>query len=284
MGVVTIVSAVGLVARAQITSVRRQWPTDMSALRCTLLDEANPNYARYYSADGSGGWRWAAQYNSGGAWDAGVVETALCDSMPVMLQVNGISHWVVATGMQPYWESGNPVARGTYSVADPLLHQTSLLPLFANTFRGVVLAVRGPGHPMPISPGSGQVTGSFGFVLTGAGHAGVQTPDGGTVTYDPTSDGYVASAPSVIAIRGTGNPVGPDQAPHDVLVFDTPAAGTYRLFMVGDAAGPMSATVAGYDPQGSRMAASCSEYLGAGKKRSFWSPTPAERCPRRLWE
>lgn len=263
IGVVSVESAVDATLRCRITSVFGSWPSDTARFALVYRDVDWQAASTLFSDPTHTGAspRWNAAIFEYDSVDVRLVEQALCDSLPVLLNVNDNLHWVLATGMTPYWVPGG-AARGTYALADPLYGQSGLYPGYGNGFRRVVTVDRDPSHPQPRAPGAGSGRPLLAVVLVGNAHAYISGPGGGEVSYDEASDSYVSTLAGAKALRGVR--LTASAARHDIVVIDQPAVGSYQLDLVSESPGMATATLTAVDPQGTSTLSSCDATLGLG--------------------
>ena len=266
IGVVSVESAVDTTLRCRITSLFRTWPLDTALFGLVYRDIFWVVASRFFSDPTHTGTtpRWDATLTPYESVGVPLIEQALSDSLPVLLSVNDDSHWVLATGMTPYWVPGNP-ARGTYGVADPLFAQTSLYPAFDNGFRDAITVDRY--QPVPRAPAVGGGGSLLAMVLVGDAHAYVRGPAGGEVSYDEVSDSYVSTLAGATALRGLR--LNQSTPPHDIIVIDQPAVGSYQLDLVSESSGRATATLTAVDPQGTSTITSCDAVLNLGTESGY---------------
>ncbi len=162
-----------------------------------------------------------------------LVDAALGDSLPVLLQVVGTpTHYVVARGRRPSMGSG--FARGTYLINDP--GHSGVVRLnqrFDNKyFFGRSCVPDDATHYLRTSSVEDAVT----FILQGGGRLGITTPDGHFLYYDETSGTYagdiadVEAWPDYNADLDDDDPANADD-PVDYIQLPSGAAGDYRVIV-----------------------------------------------------
>jgi hypothetical protein len=174
------------------------------------------------------------------------LEAQLADSLPVVLQVEGRQHWVVATGMSPAWLSSTQ-AQGTYPVLDPLRSPGARLfeSPYGNTFQQGIVGWRfAQAFPAPdgaLAVTSATATPELGILLSGPGTATITDPIGRTTIYDAGADRYVSQNPDVIARRsfrhGNVNDPAGLFGPLDDFEIPNAISGTYTVDITGQSSG-----------------------------------------------
>jgi FlgD Ig-like domain len=161
--------------------------------------------AKEYSSDKST--KWAIVPLGKGPGTPAAAEAAMAGDAPVLINTrldasNVAQHWVVGAGREPAFTSAT-VARGTYVIRDPNWPATRLLqtPHFNKfTEARACTVIPTEMHALARVSASADTTG-FEVVLSGPASLEVTDPLGRVVSYDGTTDDYIASIPNADAWR-----------------------------------------------------------------------------------
>ena len=184
VAVISILNTTGRRGQAEVVQTSGSWPAD-SVYQGIVRNLVNPDIAsRVFSNPGNPSdyqWRFNESFVT---VPSDSIEQALCDSLPVLLQVDNYLHWVVATGRRPVWETPTQ-PRGTYSIADPLYPTTTLLAGHANTYLSALRAERGPAHQVPRPHlSAGDPPPACAVIVGGSAHVYLLASDGGSIRFD----------------------------------------------------------------------------------------------------
>lgn len=242
VGVVSILNTTGRRGRAEVVQTFGSWPAD-SVYQGIIRNLVNPVVASgpFTNPANPADYQWRVFEGPFMAVPSDSIEQALCDSLPVLLQVDNYVHWVVATGRRPAWETPSQ-PRGTYSIADPLYSTTTLFAGHANSYLSALRVERGPTHQVP-RPHlvDADPPPACAVLVSGPAHVYLQAPGGGSIRFDAGTDSYVSTIPGAVALRrfatpNNGSVVG-TSAPCDMIVMPEAADGDYGLVVQADAAG-----------------------------------------------
>ena len=272
--IVSILNTTGRRGRASIVQHFTSWPSD------TVAEGIIRNYVNPIRASGPftnqanpTDFKWRVLEGPFMAVPPDSVEQALADSLPVVLQVDGGVHWVVASGRRPTWASPTQ-PRGSYSIADPLYSATALFPSHNNTYLDAFRVERGPTHeiPRPQLADSDPAPGCA-VVLSGPAHVLLQAPDGSSIRFDAGTGNYVSTVPGAVALRSIATPnngsVVGTSVPCDLIVIPEASDGDYGLLMQADSEGLASVRVETFGEGGTPVAATASVDLPSGTQARF---------------
>jgi hypothetical protein len=184
--------------------------------------------------------------NYGGSGAPDLVERALLDSLPVILQEPGNpTHFVVAHGWEPAFVSASS-ARGTYSVRDPGFDVKRLI---ENRYDNKFSAARGLRRKNPSGVPAPQFAATVDedadetltIGINGPARAYITDPLGRVIRLDEQLGKYVTSIPDVVTDRRLAVDDHDDPAtggePIDLICLQNAVAGQYDLVVQGEAEG-----------------------------------------------
>ncbi len=183
--------------------------------------------------------------NYGGSGAPDLVERALTDSFPVILEEPGNpTHFIVAHGWEPAFVSAGS-ARGTYSVRDPGFNVQRLI---QDRYDNKFIAARGLRRKSPSGVPAPQFAATveeadeaLTIGINGPAHAYITDPLGRVIRLDEQLGEYVTSIPDVVADRRLAVDDHDDPAtggePIDLICLQNAVAGQYSLLVQSEADG-----------------------------------------------
>jgi hypothetical protein len=265
LGVVQVINSTAVGGRATIVQIIQSAPAS-DFVDGLVRSDADPDLSsRVFS---NGYWTFA-RYTA----DPAVVESAFADSLPVVLGVRDLSHWVVGSGMDGYWESAAR-ARGTYSVSDPLGGHGGLLPSYGNDFQIAALPMRTSTSRVP-RPAYLATVGqekSLSFLVDAPGTLLLRGP-AGIVFHDPNTDAYESTISNAIVYRQVQTfdalsqlSIGP---PHDAIFIPEPAVGDYDISVMTASDGRLGLSVEAFDRIGASSSAFATTDVSAAQTVTY---------------
>ncbi|MGH7741748.1 MAG: hypothetical protein ACRENS_06965 [Candidatus Eiseniibacteriota bacterium] len=188
----------------------------------------------------------------------GAVETALADSLPVVLEEP--NHFLLARGWRP--SIGSNFANGTYVINDPghtgvtrlnqiFLDVHSIPRSYSNVFSAARICTRTSGNQYRVTTSASN---ALDFVLQGNGRLSLVDPNGHSLYYDNLVGGYVGDMPNADAWPGYGAGLDNDpsaaDAPVEFVEVAGGADGDYQAVITGGSTGTVGLGVLTIDPAG----------------------------------